>query len=1043
MRHVLFPLLALCLILVTIGAPHAREPEKPQKRFFREWNREEFAGLDIPLPGQPQPASMRLTAAVDTYTIVYFDFDPTGWEGFTVVDPRAQPGVFWHVEDYLEPELAGLPGPLEGDKSAWCGAPPAEYEYLCGWTNPRGYGNAWDQRLVSNPFFYTNPLKLSFKAYFDSEPGFDSTTVEYDSGLYGWQELGSFHGTIDTIVSWNEIITAGAATKLRFHFVSDGAWSDQDGLWDSDGAAHIDSVTIADGNGLIYYEDFESAPDGAKSTGFWHADIKKGYGSYAGLRRPGIYDKDPCGANLSKQLVFYVGSDVPSTEYPGLYDTPFCKGGGGTELPCQFEIAISPPIDMARYTTGRNEIQDAEIPPGVLPDLGGVYIKYTVYRDLPLQNLVFYFWMVREIENGCPGPWQDRSSGHYYGSDGIYIRNTHRVDDLVEGADTIQVAVGMKDRCGHWYLSFGDCAEHTPSPWFDNIEVQLFNTSGPQWTWYRDMDLFQDNFPSDEGDIESFVRADAANDLNPNDDPVIRPGDSVVVSCESPLGGGIAEDGFGPLVFMHVRVTHLGPDGKMPPSGPVLEGNYGVYYGFEGAWTIIRGDTALTSSGNPAPDRYMFDLNDSLFTRGMMVEYYFKAEDVAGKTSTLPENAEAVTTEYPYFGGSYYFEFTCLPTLTSDILYVDDFHGRGTFDGVVQNYLDRTFKDVLTSNTQPDRYDVMSPSSLVGNSLASRAKLSQLLYAYDVIIWDSGNLEDGTICTGDAEISGKSPDCQLLIDWLDALSSDYGGLWVMGDNVANDLSWSSRPQAYALMHDWCGVNLVDDSYFELTGGAFGGGVMNPQILTVDPGGYVNPFHPDSICLTGGCPSINYFDVVEGAGIGKNFLRYPDFGGESYYAAVGAQRINTAGSTVRTLWFGFSFMYIVDCDLDPVGGPIVRNRMLESYIRSWLLGGDSNIDITPTPEIPLMSRLEQNYPNPFNPSTEIRFAVRDKGHVSLKIYNATGQLVRTLVDKVESPGVYKVDWDGRNNRGSRVASGVYFYAMEAKEFRSTKKMVLLR
>jgi len=68
--------------------------------------------------------------------------------------------------------------------------------------------------------------------------------------------------------------------------------------------------------------------------------------------------------------------------------------------------------------------------------------------------------------------------------------------------------------------------------------------------------MFQDNFPESEFDLSGWVRADAANDLNPNDDPVIRPGDSIVVGCTSPLGEGIAEDPLlgGPAIYMHVKV---------------------------------------------------------------------------------------------------------------------------------------------------------------------------------------------------------------------------------------------------------------------------------------------------------------------------------------------------------------------------------------------------------------------------------------------------------------------------------------------------------
>jgi hypothetical protein len=95
------------------------------------------------------------------------------------------------------------------------------------------------------------------------------------------------------------------------------------------------------------------------------------------------------------------------------------------------------------------------------------------------------------------------------------------------------------------------------------------------------------------------------------------------------------------------------------------------------------------------------------------------------------------------------------------------------------------------------------------------------------------------------------------------------------------------------------------------------------------------------------------------------------------------------------------------------------------------------------EPPVAYRLDQNYPNPFNPNTTILFALPEKSHVSLKIYDAGMRLVRSLVDDVMEPGRRAVTWDGRNNRGAAVASGVYFYRIEAKGFTRTRKMILLR
>jgi flagellar hook assembly protein FlgD len=64
-------------------------------------------------------------------------------------------------------------------------------------------------------------------------------------------------------------------------------------------------------------------------------------------------------------------------------------------------------------------------------------------------------------------------------------------------------------------------------------------------------------------------------------------------------------------------------------------------------------------------------------------------------------------------------------------------------------------------------------------------------------------------------------------------------------------------------------------------------------------------------------------------------------------------------------------------------------------------------------------------------------------VSLKVYNVAGQLVRTLVNGVRDASSYTVPWDGTNDRGTTVASGIYFYKMETKDFSQTRKMVLLK
>ncbi len=89
-------------------------------------------------------------------------------------------------------------------------------------------------------------------------------------------------------------------------------------------------------------------------------------------------------------------------------------------------------------------------------------------------------------------------------------------------------------------------------------------------------------------------------------------------------------------------------------------------------------------------------------------------------------------------------------------------------------------------------------------------------------------------------------------------------------------------------------------------------------------------------------------------------------------------------------------------------------------------------------------LSQNYPNPFNPSTNIRFSLPQTEKVKLEVYDIQGNLIKSLVDyELYQPGNYEVTWDGSDNKGSRVASGIYFAKMQAGKFSHTKKMNLVK
>ena len=94
---------------------------------------------------------------------------------------------------------------------------------------------------------------------------------------------------------------------------------------------------------------------------------------------------------------------------------------------------------------------------------------------------------------------------------------------------------------------------------------------------------------------------------------------------------------------------------------------------------------------------------------------------------------------------------------------------------------------------------------------------------------------------------------------------------------------------------------------------------------------------------------------------------------------------------------------------------------------------------PAPEV----ALQNVYPNPFNPHTSIAYLIPKAGPVTLGIYDARGKLVRTLVDGVQSHGEHVETWDGMNDDGASVASGVYYVRLQSNGRVKTQKAVLLR
>ncbi len=109
----------------------------------------------------------------------------------------------------------------------------------------------------------------------------------------------------------------------------------------------------------------------------------------------------------------------------------------------------------------------------------------------------------------------------------------------------------------------------------------------------------------------------------------------------------------------------------------------------------------------------------------------------------------------------------------------------------------------------------------------------------------------------------------------------------------------------------------------------------------------------------------------------------------------------------------------------------------------IVGFAAGIDDDQNGNLPSSIALEQNYPNPFNPSTTIDFSLSYSSDVTLEVYNVLGELTGTLINRPLSAGNYSVEWNGTDNSGNNVASGIYFYRLKSNGEAKSMKMLLLK
>ena len=152
--------------------------------------------------------------------------------------------------------------------------------------------------------------------------------------------------------------------------------------------------------------------------------------------------------------------------------------------------------------------------------------------------------------------------------------------------------------------------------------------------------------------------------------------------------------------------------------------------------------------------------------------------------------------------------------------------------------------------------------------------------------------------------------------------------------------------------------------------------------------------------------------------------------------IGAQSSQALTLTAKTHNFPFgSFFASIQIESNDPANPVI-------YVPVHLMVGVTGLDAGET-VVPKTVQLSRNYPNPFNPTTLIRYAIPARQKVELSVYNLLGQKVRTLVNGIVNRGLHEVTWDGRNQSGNTVGSGIYIYRLQTDKRTITNKMILIR
>lgn len=462
------------------------------------------------------------------------------------------------------------------------------------------------------------------------------------------------------------------------------------------------------------------------------------------------------------------------------------------------------------------------------------------------------------------------------------------------------------------------------------------------------------------------------------------------------------EDTAGPeIVSVDVPGSTFDTTGPYTVTAEVVDALTGVasvdlYYSIDdgSSWTPV----SMIPTGTP--DEYSGDIPGQ--ASGTRIKLYVQAADNAANTSTDPDGAPATA-----------YEFGIMPSGDYLVILGGASHTPATDYQTAFSAIGRT-ADVWDWDTEglPEL---------------------ELLQAYDGVIidesWYLDTFQQGLLSTFlDADDGSKQQVFFLGRDMsYGSIARDFMEQYTGAAYVKDDPSWR-------YLRSTPGDPIGNDEVFQIQGSY----PDELRLSTTYPGGQVVYKYSEQGSL------LDRFDTEqeyiefyqkEGKDWDPRFWPMVPAGPDT------AAAVRYIGDYHASVYFSFQLNYIQDA----THRAEILDRVL-AWLGTAAAGGFSNHvaenDVT---EVPDKLTLGQNIPNPFNPMTRITVGIPRNvdGAVALRIYNVKGQLVKELFSGTRSPGTYTFEWNGMNNRGEPVASGIYFCRFTAGQMKLTRKMILLK